>query len=338
MQNHNKLSVKEYILETCLFCIIFLLLFKDNLPITDITFLITSVGFVILTTIITYKNRRNTLNAVCNAVLPFEIFLLLSLNEDLFSMATSIITIMIVLYTILCIMCSVWFMVTKLKTYSTKKIVNRLILNSRGIILIVLTAFIIPTAIITTIEKINEDKEFIVFSEEYMISNNIDVICNFQEDVWSGLTTEEKIYSLQTIADIEVSRLGLPHQLTVRANTMSEILAAQYTDKDHVIEINITYLDESAENLLNSVCHEAFHAFENRLVEAYNSVDKKYCNLRSFYHAEDYKNEFDNYVDADCSTIDYYFQTCEIDAREYGEKEAMFYCQTIKRYFEEYKY
>jgi predicted SprT family Zn-dependent metalloprotease len=162
------------------------------------------------------------------------------------------------------------------------------------------------------------------------IEDNIDTLSNMRQDVWDTLNMSEKTDTLQTVANIEAAYLGLPHELNVKINTLQESTVAQYQDKTHTVIVNISYLDsDTAEDMLDSICHEAYHAYQRRLCDAYNSVDAEYRGLLTFADVPIYEEEFNNYESGYDDFYGYYLQTCESTAREYAKGQTETYYAQI---------
>lgn len=157
--------------------------------------------------------------------------------------------------------------------------------------------------------------------QEQTISNNIETILRLQESGWVKLSTQEKLDVIQTVANIEAHYLGLPNELNVGAANLSEYTLAAYSDPIHTVYINLTHLEnDQATDILDSCCHEAYHAYQHRLVDTYNFAPKRSKSLRVYKKAALYVDEFNNYVDGYEDFCSYYFQECESDAREYAEE------------------
>ena len=168
---------------------------------------------------------------------------------------------------------------------------------------------------------------------EYTIAANIGTVSNLLQDRWDTLNLNEKANTLQTVANIEASYLGLPHELNVKIDTLRESTIAQYDDRTHTITVSITYLESMpAEEMLDSICHESYHAYQHRLIDAYNSVDVEYRDLLTFYFVPIYEEEFQNYVDGKDDDLAYYFQMCEMKARDYAEESVIDYYNKIELY------
>lgn len=87
-------------------------------------------------------------------------------------------------------------------------------------------------------------------------------------------------------------------------------------------------LSSSGEEVLNSLCHECYHAYQRAQVEAYSQVDDDLKNLRMFILIPEYEADFANYDGSD--SFSYYMQTVEIAARQYAEDAVEDYKNQIE--------
>lgn len=170
-------------------------------------------------------------------------------------------------------------------------------------------------------------------STSQTISNNIDTVLLLQEEEWESLTTQEKLDVLQTVANIESHYLGLPNELNVGAANLGEYTLACYNDSTHTISIDLDHLEnDSVYDVLDSCCHEAYHSYQHRLVEAYHAADEQMKGLRIYKSAIKYGEEFSDYSDGDYDFCSYYYQHCETDARAYAEDAVNDYYRRIEAY------
>lgn len=170
-------------------------------------------------------------------------------------------------------------------------------------------------------------------SREQTISANIDTILLLQDDEWKGLTTQQKLDVLQTVANIEAHYLGLPNELNVSAVVFDDGIHGAYIDSTRRICVNIECLEnDTGFELLSTCCHEAFHSYQHRLVDAYNTADNDYKALRIYHEAISYEQEFSDYNDGSTDYISYFGQKCEIDARNYAQDAVFDYNERIAEY------
>lgn len=133
---------------------------------------------------------------------------------------------------------------------------------------------------------------------EQTIANNMDTILLLQEDEWEKLSAQERLDVLQAVANIEQRYLGLPNELNVGVANLDADILGYYTDKTHEIIVSAdSLLYDSPWEVLDTICHEAYHSYQYRLVEALNGADENSKNLRIFRKAYTYADEFTSYKD-----------------------------------------
>lgn len=173
---------------------------------------------------------------------------------------------------------------------------------------------------------------------EQTIANNMETLLKLQDNIWKDLSAEERLGIMQTVADIEQRYLGLPDKLNVGTLSLEEGQLGYYVDNTKKIIISVdSLLGDSALEVLDTVCHEAYHSYEHRIVEVYKKADKENQGLRFFKQADTYVEEFGSYVNGKEDFCIYYEQNCERDAREYARKAVYDYCEKIGEYLEKEK-
>lgn len=178
------------------------------------------------------------------------------------------------------------------------------------------------------VEAIPDDS----FGEEYSVTANADSLSAFSTDdeTWKTLSLEEKVDLLQLVANAEKRYLGLPHTLSVRATVLGEGTFGRYSNKEHLIEIDIEHLKNSEKKaVLNTLVHEAYHAYERQILELYKSANDEQKNLMVFQNVEAYIKEFDSYTDGSKDFVSYYYQKTEQDARKYSDEASTDIIKTI---------
>ena len=165
------------------------------------------------------------------------------------------------------------------------------------------------------------------------IDSSIDTLLLLREETWGELATREKLDALQTVANIEARYLGLPNELNVGAANLAGDTLSSYNDATHTISIDLDHLEgDPAHEVLNSCCHEAYHSYQHRLVDAYCAADASLRELRIYRSAARYGEEFRHYADGSGSFRSYYYQDCEVDARDYAEAAVRDYYDRISEY------
>lgn len=169
--------------------------------------------------------------------------------------------------------------------------------------------------------------------EYQTIDNNMDYLVMLREDIWQNLTAEEKLNVLQKVADVERRYLGIPYALTVGTANLTGGALGYYSDRTREIIIDLDHLlDDSSNDLVNTICHEARHAYQHRLVDAYDQVDDELKGLLIFYDVSEYKEEFSDYTDASEDEYLYVTQRVEQDCRKYAKTTTNEYFDRINEY------
>lgn len=347
MKNRNTLWKTEYLVETLFWGLLSMFLFRKllfrclphyTLSASKAVLWGIFIVLIIVGVAITYRHRRNNVSLCINVLTPYEIYFIATYKGDM-----PIYTI-VVLGVALFLSVAYLFLVIspRIKNKSRKgTILKRRIkvglLGARTIIVACLALLIVPVGInaifgnsvfIKRVSAVSPER-----AEEYTISNNIEIVAKFEESKWNSLSSKDKIDALQVIANIEMRYLGLPHELNVIAKKLEESIVASYNDDEHIIMVNIDYLEgSSAEEMLDSLCHEAYHAYQHSLVEVYDDIDYEYKNLLTFSNVSIYKQEFSDYVDGDDNVLGYYYQSCERTARVYAREAVIEYYDRINDY------
>ena len=160
-----------------------------------------------------------------------------------------------------------------------------------------------------------------------------DTLIKLEEDIWTTLSVQEKLDVLQAVADCERARMGIPHELTVGSSVTRERQQGYYEDAAHQIIIGLDHLNnDPSEEVLDTVVHEARHAYQHRLVDAYHEVSENSRKLYLFRNAAVLAEEFAHYESGGTEEEDweYYYQWCEQDARDYSEQILPLYFAVIR--------
>ncbi len=169
--------------------------------------------------------------------------------------------------------------------------------------------------------------------EEQTLANNMEYLTLLYEDTWNELTAVERLDVLQKVADVERRYLGIPHELKVCAANLDIDTLGCYRENTHEIIVDIDHLmNDSPEDIVDTICHEARHAYQHRLIDAYDQVDDDLKNLLIFYSVPDYKAEFSDYTDAEEDDYAYTYQKCEIDSRRYAKTATDEYIDRVYDY------
>lgn len=283
---------------------------------------------------ITWGKRRNRLNIFVNVSTPFVIYTLIAYFHNFPALVWTVGAVAAVLAAVYSALTLTW----RIRDRADKGavIVRRIIrsaLGARTIVTCCMSLLILCLGVGTIFGGFlfspNVRAERKSAGEEMTAWDHIEVVSRLDEEVWAGLSTREKLDTLQTVANIEAYDLGLPHELNVRLDNLPETTLARYDDRTRIIAIDIDHFDsDPAKEVLDSVCHEAYHAYQHRLCDAYDSVDEACKGLAAFCDVTYYKQEFSRPAGRE----DYDWQQCEVNARHYARAAVETYYIKINAY------
>lgn len=146
-------------------------------------------------------------------------------------------------------------------------------------------------------------------------------------DRWESLSLQEKLGVMQVVINIESSYLGIPVELSASCINLEENVLSAYSSSLEIVLFDLDSLakDSSAE-LVDSALHEVRHAYQSALTDVYIEIDPAYQNLLLFQNLPELMDEFSNYQD---SSLEYYSQISEQDARLYAQQTADLYAQAL---------
>ena len=302
----------------------------SNLVFWGLQLVLAAIGFLI-----TYRQHRNTLTVWINSAFPTMIYFCISFGREYawqIRLVGGIIGLVIALYTIL-----VAFNLRRDagagRHFPWIKILNGLLHGYRVLIGAIagltLCVFILGIAFGVMGFQPNTSASDPAGHTE-TIADNIETLCLLRQDSWEDMSVQERLDVLQVVANIEASYLGLPHELNVFASAMSSDTAGYYYDPTHSIHINLDLISYTAPHeILHTLTHEAYHAYEHRLAELYLAADASHQNLLLFRNVKEYPDEFSNYNDGDEDIWGYATQQVEIDADDYADSAVMDYYTSI---------
>lgn len=187
----------------------------------------------------------------------------------------------------------------------------------------------------TTLQNASVKPKAYEINSSQTITENIDIIVSLKPNSWDKLDVTEKLNVMQTVANIEVSYLGIPHEINVGTANLRENTLGCYEDKTHTVYIDLDHIEKGlAQDVLDTCCHEVYHCYQHRLVDNYLKTDETSKNLLLYSKARSYMEEFNAYKNGYKDFCSYYYQECESDAREYAEKASNDYYRRIDDYLE----
>ena len=347
MKYKSPKKIGEYLFDCLFYTVVSMLWYKNLLfrclperTYTESTIALWAmIGFAIFLCAFTINRRMGTGWTIATAlIVPYGLYTVLAYAET----AGNWMLIVLASTVVVAVIYTVFLMTRKMKNHRNKgQVIKRRFRHccvvSQSMIVIVLLAVMstIGTQGIFGENILNSSISATTNNQrDYQtISNSIDTILLLQEGEWMNLTTKEKIDTLQTVANIEAHYLGLPNELNVGAANLGEYTLACYNDKTHTISIDLDHLEnDSVYDVLGSCCHEAYHSYQHRLVDVYNTADENLKGLRIYRLVAQYGKEFNDYVDGESNFCSYYYQSCEIDARDYAESAVCNYYNRIREY------
>lgn len=345
MRNRNTMDMREYLWDNLYYGLVAMVFYRNmffricsGLTGLQSRLLLWALAAVciFLGVLITRKRRRNYVSIIANVLLPFELYGILTYRESMgsgFLWICGISLTLSVLYFALVMTASGC---DRRKRYPFMRCLAHGLLGARTILvcsfavcwLPVLAGILLGNPLISANVPPAASDPGIRFS----IRDNMEVVQNLREDRWQGLSVPERLDTLQVVANLECSRLGLPEGLDVGSGILPEGVMACYEDATRQILISLPWLEkDDPREMLDSVCHEVYHGYQHRLCDAWASVDESYRSLQCFAHAEEYSREFADYIDGSENPRGYYTMTCETDARQYAAAAVEEYYACIEQ-------
>lgn len=353
MTNKNTLGKFEYLVYSALFAVWYWVLYQ-NIFFRCLSGMTTATSRLILGTFavitigigfgMTVRKRRNFLSAMLNSIFPFTAYWLITYHQTytvLSIVVVVIATLLPITYFLITIGMYIRAKAKKACRTSVIKAVWTSFLNARTVAILCLGIVFttgIPALFGLPLLQGSTKATFGNTSvEEFSIDSKIETLLVLGDGTWEQLTNTEKIDILQTVANIESTFLGIPFELNVGAAALKDNVVGGYNDSTHSVLIDFDSLEnDTAYDLLDTILHEARHAYQHSLISLYQDVAPKYKNLWVFKEAQRYDVEFSNYAhgSSDVTFVDYYYQACEEDARTYADDRAWVYLYYIEDYLE----
>lgn len=177
---------------------------------------------------------------------------------------------------------------------------------------------------------------------EWGLTYNIDSISKIRSaESWEPLTTSQKLSVLQDVCNCESNYWGMDFKVSIVMDDLSEHTLGSYCDAERRIVIDKQHLENDApEEILDTVLHEMYHAWESSLVRLYLDSSESQRKMRVFQHCDEYIREMANYQDGGDdfeSFMAYYCQYLENDSRLYAAEAVKEYYDEIDLILEEQK-
>ena len=296
--------------------------------------LVCTVGIVV-----TYKRHRNYKSMILNLIMAYGLYAFATYSRIFPTkiMWTLIISLSLTTIWIIILFCRKINNENKRKTIIKIRI-NRALLAIRNGLCAAIIIVMLPIGVKVLFDGTISSSGVPAtntYGNEYTISENIEKLTNINQEKWDTLSVQEKLDVCQIIANIEANYFGIEQELYVEMGELGKDVNGHYESDSHKIVINTEHIMESpAAAVINTICHEAYHSYQFRLVELYDSLDEKNRSLKIFYKSSIYSEEFKNYISGDEDLEAYYSQDIEYDARKYAKSAVEDYYARINEYFE----
>lgn len=311
-----------------------------DIELSKVIFLMATFIASLIGAVVSSKFVGNGINIFANIALPISIFTYIVYWRN-FEVPAWIISILAIVISIAYVT-----LVLLLKPSSGKKIPmkRRLIKAALGVRVIlpcILTVFVavvvisLKSGLMSSKSQIPEND--ISEAGNMTISENIETVSKLSADTWQQLSEKEKLDVLNIVIEIETQYLGLSSvpELKVDVLPSNDELqtAAMYRGSENSITIDLSQL-ETADSymVLDSVCHEMYHAYQRSICTIYLSVPDEYKNIRLFNNAKKYADDLTNYENGMINYELYLDQDYEKDAREYALNAVLEYYIKIEEY------
>ena len=324
-------TLPAYITECIINSVMLIVMYKTTIfrcigdlsyTLSEIVFYALFVILLIIGIVMTAKRYRNSINSYLNPILPLGIYTCISYINDmkaiiiiLSALSAASIILFVVLY-------------ARNKHIPTNRIsknrILQIFIGSKNIISIASILLIVPMVLkvilfnsLFTPDQASADPR----TEQWEISDNYQELKLLADDnQWEAASNKERLNSLQTMANISASSLGIPHELKVSIGSAKPNVLAHYREQYYSITFNSDMIDDiTASEALRAILHECYHAYQYCLVDLLKDADEKYYNISDVQKALKYKAEFSSYEDGATDYDSYADQWCEYYANDYAD-------------------
>lgn len=170
---------------------------------------------------------------------------------------------------------------------------------------------------------LNAEMYMDVSEEETMLFvQDVEVMMQMDVTEWNLIDWQTRLNMLGMVASVEGRRLGLQGAVALEAADLSENVGRSYRRNERVIRLNIRYLNLPPQILINTVCHEMYHAYQWEQAESKVGLGKSWEDVKG--NASMLWSEA-AYIRGEDDFENYYNQRIEAEAREYAEKRVREY-------------
>ncbi len=342
MHNQNELTIGTFLLfhiQSFLCILIWSQLYQ--VPIEGLSLLQSIIIFVVLSFLIillgillTSKHNKNIRNAIANTIIPFEIMAMYTYYDIHGKYINTLFTlsVFVMLFKVICTYKLNYFFADNKKSTVKEQIKHFVIYYKNlfavcfSLYLAVLLFFLyLDYPLLYSHREISKPFE----QASYSVDENVEMINKLEYNSWITLDIYQKLDVLQTVVDIESYHLGIPYDLTIGVDYLDENVLGFYRNSNKLIAIDTEHLLEGfPEDILETVCHEVYHAYQYSLVDAYSQMGEEYKNLALFSDIEVFVEEISDKEEHE-SFYDYYYKLMEIKSRNYSQVAVLKYYEQI---------
>lgn len=351
MRNRNTQSMVGYVLDNLYWAVILFFLYRKLLflPVFGLSYrwsqvllALTVAAGIAAGILVTRKYRRNSLSVLCNLAGGYGVYFCVSFWRHLpiaLWVTAGIAAVLVLGYVILVL--SNFRRDRKQFCFpdALRKLLTGCFLGCRTLVclslavLIGITAFkpLLGLPFVSPKVSVSDTSS----QQEQTISNNMETVLLLQQEQWERLDLPGRVQVMQVIADIEANYLGIG-EVTVCSGVLGEKTRGVYENNTRTVTLNLDLLGAgAARDVLKTLCHEVYHAYQHELVILYNSLSQEERQLFLFREAGKYKEEFESYIDGETDYEHYIEQWCEIDSNAYAYDAVEDYYNKIQAYLQE---
>lgn len=170
--------------------------------------------------------------------------------------------------------------------------------------------------------------------DEKTLDNSMHVLVGMQNERWVELTKEERLNLLQTVIEVEKTRLGLSQDLSIKLYKAESGQRSSYYDDDKgeigVAEKRIE--EDDCWFALSEVLHQCYHSYQCRIIELYEKLPSDQQKLMIFRKIKEYGNDLRQLVKSKERSFSLTFKPYEKDAREYESEAVKIYHDKLMDY------
>lgn len=148
-----------------------------------------------------------------------------------------------------------------------------------------------------------------------------------EESRWAAADKATRLQVLRTAAAREADRMNIPMPAMATAQLSTDTLGDYAFQLDRIRISDDLLSTGTARDCLETALHELRHAYQHRLVEAYNQDPETYAPSADYVHR--LEESFDDYIDGYLDFEGYQAQFCEQDARDYAQRTAEMLLNTL---------